>query len=125
MYANIRIERRNSPEHDLVLLLHFGVKLEDDPPSRLPGWNKLPPYSCAAGIEYVGYVGIGWCVEGVWAFIEARLLLSGLQPSIFIPSDIDIWYLIDSFSSILFPEDVGEAAPGSGETSFGGVGGKL
>lgn len=57
--------------------------------------------------------------------MEARLLLSGLEPSIFIPSDIDIWYLIDSFSSILVEEDEGEIAPRSGDTSFGGVGGKL
>lgn len=55
--------------------------------------------------------------------MEARLLLSGLQPSIFIPSANDTWYLIDSFSSILVAE--GDAAPGSGDTSFGGVGGKV
>lgn len=66
---------------------------------------------------------MGWWV-GVWAFIEARLLLSGLQPSIFMPSDSDTWYLIESFSSILVVED-GEAAPGSGDTSLGGVGGKV
>ena len=54
--------------------------------------------------------------------MEARLLLSGLEPSIFIPSDNDTWYLIDSFSSMVA---VGDAAPGSGDTSFGGVGGKV
>lgn len=58
--------------------------------------------------------------------MEARLLLSGLVPSIFIPSVNDIWYLIDSFSSILVAdEDEGDTAPGSGDTSFGGVGGKV
>lgn len=50
----------------------------------------------------------------------ARPLLIGLEPSIFIPSENETWYLIHSFSSIL-----GEAVPGSGETSFGGVGGKV
>lgn len=54
--------------------------------------------------------------------MEARLLLSGLEPSIFIPSGNETWYLIDSFSSILV--DKGDA-PGSGDTSFGGVGGKV
>lgn len=68
---------------------------------------------------------MGWCVEGFCALIDARLLRRGLEPSIFIPSERDIWYLIDSFSSILGVEDKGEVAPGSGETSFGGVGGKL
>lgn len=57
--------------------------------------------------------------------MEARLLLSGLHPSIFIPSGNDTWYLIDSFSSILVAEDGEEAAPGSGDTSLGGVGGKV
>lgn len=56
--------------------------------------------------------------------MEAKLLLSGLEPSIFIPSGNELWYLIDSFSSILVAEDEGDAAPGSGDTSFGGVGGK-
>lgn len=55
--------------------------------------------------------------------MEARLLLSGLEPSSFIPSDSDTSYLIDSFSSILVAE--GDAAPRSGDTSFGGVGGKV
>lgn len=66
---------------------------------------------------------MGWWVEGVCALMEARLLLSGLDPSIFIPSARDTWYLIDSFSSILVAE--GDAAPGSGDTSFGGVGGNV
>ena len=61
----------------------------------------------------------------VWALIEARLLRSGLQPSIFIPSASEIWYFIDSFSSILVEDEDGEVAPGSGDTSLGGVGGKL
>lgn len=55
--------------------------------------------------------------------MEAKLVLSGLEPSSFIPSVNDTWYLIDSFSSILVAE--GDAAPGSGDTSFGGVGGKV
>jgi len=55
--------------------------------------------------------------------MEARLLLSGQESSSFIPSDNDTWYLIDSFSSILEAE--GDAAPGSGDTSLGGVGGKV
>lgn len=55
--------------------------------------------------------------------MEARLLLSGLDPSIFIPSGSDTWYLIDSFSSILWAEDGDDATPGSGDTSLGGVGG--
>lgn len=54
-----------------------------------------------------------------------RLLRSGLQPSIFMPSVRDTWYLMDSFSSILVAVEVGEEGPGSGDTSFGGVGGKL
>lgn len=58
-----------------------------------------------------------------WALIEARLFRSGLQPSIFIPSASEIWYFKDSFSSIL--DEDGEVAPGSGDTSLGGVGGKL
>ena len=32
---------------------------------------------------------------------------------------------MDSFSSILVAVEVGEEGPGSGDTSFGGVGGKL
>lgn len=68
---------------------------------------------------------MGWCVAGVWAFIETRLLRSGLQFSIFIPSVRDTWYLIDSFSSIRVEVEVGEVGPGSGDTSLGGVGGKL
>lgn len=67
---------------------------------------------------------MGWWVVGVWAFMEARLLLSGLEPSIFMPSGRDTWYLIDSFSSILVVDD-GDEAPGSGDTSLGGVGGKV
>lgn len=67
---------------------------------------------------------MGWCVDCVWALI-ARLPRRGLHPSIFIPSAIDTWYLMDSFSSILAVVEVGEEGPGSGETSFGGVGGKL
>lgn len=55
--------------------------------------------------------------------MEARLLLRGEEPSIFIPSGNDTWYLIDSFSSILFAE--GDTVPGSGDTSLGGVGGKV
>lgn len=35
----------DSPVQDRVLPLFLGVKLED--PSRLPGWNRLLPYSCA------------------------------------------------------------------------------
>lgn len=54
--------------------------------------------------------------------MDARLLRSGLEHSIFIPSVSDTWYFIDSFSSILVA--AGEAAPGSGDTSLGGVGGK-
>lgn len=54
--------------------------------------------------------------------MEARLLRSGLEHSIFIPSVSDTWYFIDSFSSILGAG--GDAAPGSGDTSLGGVGGK-
>lgn len=68
---------------------------------------------------------MGWWVEGVCALMEARLLLSELEPSIFIPSGNDTGYLIDSFSSILVEEEEGDAAPGSGETSLGGVGGKV
>jgi len=68
---------------------------------------------------------MGWWVEGVWALIEVRLLRSGLDPSIFMPSGNDTWYLIDSFSSILVEEDDGDTAPGSGDTSLGGVGGKV
>lgn len=74
---------------------------------------------------------MGWCVDGVCALMEARLLLSGLEPSIFIPSGNDTWYFIDSFSSILEltaaaeDDDGGDAAPGSGDTSLGGVGGKV
>lgn len=52
----------------------------------------------------------------------ARLLRSGLEHSIFIPSVSDTWYFIDSFSSNLAAGE--EAAPGSGDTSLGGVGGK-
>lgn len=70
----------------------------------------------------MGYVGIGWWVEGVCAPMDARLLRSGLEHSIFIPSVSDNWYFIDSFSSILVAGGV--AAPGSGDTSLGGVGGK-
>lgn len=70
-------------------------------------------------------MGMGWWVDGVWALMEARLLLSGLEPSIFMPSGSDTWYLIDSFSSILVTEDDGDEAPGSGDTSLGGVGGKV
>lgn len=66
---------------------------------------------------------MGWWVEGVWALMEAKLLLRGEEPSIFIPSGNDTWYLIDSFSSILLVE--GDTVPGSGDTSFGGVGGKV
>jgi len=62
-------------------------------------------------------------VEGVWALI-ARLPRRGLHPSIFIPSAMT-WYFMESFSSILAVVEVGEEGPGSGETSFGGVGGKL
>lgn len=68
---------------------------------------------------------MGWCVAGVWALIEARLLRKGLQPSIFIPSASDTWYFMDSFSSILAELEFGEVGPGSGDTSLGGVGGKL
>lgn len=57
--------------------------------------------------------------------MEARPLRSGLQLSIFIPSASGTWYLIDSLSSILVEVEVGDVGPGSGETSFGGVGGKL
>lgn len=65
-------------------------------------------------------------MDGVWALIEARLLRSGLESSIFMLSDKDNWYLIDSFSSIrTAAAEEGETAPGSGETSFGGVGGKV
>lgn len=66
---------------------------------------------------------MGWWVEGVCALMEARLLLRGLEPSIFIPSVSDTWYLIDSLSSILMSG--GDAAPGSGDMSFGGVGGNV
>lgn len=55
--------------------------------------------------------------------IDARLLLSGLDPSIFMLSARQTWYFRDSFSSNL--ADKGDAAPRSGETSLGGVGGKL
>lgn len=68
---------------------------------------------------------MGWCVAGVWALIEAKLLRRGLQPSNFIPSASDTWYLMDSFSSILVEVEVGEVGPRSGDTSLGGVGGKL
>lgn len=64
-----------------------------------------------------------WWVEGVWLLIEVRLLRSGLELSIFMPSAKDTWYFTDSFSSILVAEDDGDAAPGSGDTSLGGVGG--
>lgn len=63
-------------------------------------------------------------MEGVCALI-AKLPRRGLHPSIFMPSAMDTWYLMDSFSSILAVVDVGEEGPGSGDTSFGGVGGKL
>lgn len=72
-------------------------------------------------------MGMGWWVEG-WAPMLVRLLLSGLALSIFIPSDSDTWYLMLSLSSCRAPaEEEGEAALvelGSGDTSFGGVGGK-
>ena len=65
---------------------------------------------------------MGWCVDGLCALMEARLLLSGLEPPNFMPSASDTWYLTESFSSIRVAD--GDAAPGSGDTSFGGVGGK-
>lgn len=64
-------------------------------------------------------------MAAAWLFMEARPLRSGLQLSIFIPSVSGTWYLIDSLSSILVEVEVGEVGPGSGDTSFGGVGGKL
>lgn len=64
-------------------------------------------------------------MAGAWLFIEARPLRSGLQLSIFMPSVSGTWYFIDSFSSILVEVEVGEVGPGSGDTSLGGVGGKL
>lgn len=69
---------------------------------------------------------MGWWVE------EVKLLLRGLDSSNFMPSGSDTWYF--SFSSILTAEEEeeedddgeeewGDAAPGSGDTSLGGVGG--
>lgn len=40
----------DSPVQERVLPLFFWVKL-CEAPSRLPGWNRLLPYSCAAGRE--------------------------------------------------------------------------
>lgn len=58
-----------------------------------------------------------------------KLLLRGLDSSNFMPSGRDTWYF--SFSSILTAEEddddgeeeCGDAAPGSGDASLGGVGG--
>lgn len=67
---------------------------------------------------------MGWCVEGVCALMdEDRLPRRGLHPSIFMLSGI--WYFTESFSSILVAGEDGDAAPGSGDASLGGVGGNV
>lgn len=47
MYLNVC--ELDSPVQDRVLPLFLVVKLDE--PSRLPGWNRLLPYSWAAGKE--------------------------------------------------------------------------
>lgn len=57
-----------------------------------------------------------------WWWVDGAAL-SDPEPSTFMLSCS--WYLRDSFSSILGADKEGDAAPGSGETSLGGVGGKV
>ena len=68
-----------------------------------------------------------------WVPMAARLGRRGLPPSIFMLSPSGTWYLMPSLSSPLgaalppAEEEAGEVAPvvlGSGDTSWGGVGGK-
>lgn len=67
---------------------------------------------------------MGWWAEEDPAPIDATLRL--WADSSFIPSARDTWYFMHSLSSCL-PEllEPGVDMPGSGDTSFGGVGGNV